>query len=77
MREIVNKWDGETVILRSTYNVVNYQKLNSELPEICPCYINFPKLFTDGKYTKKEAYTDTKSLDFVSGLVNINTLDAS
>ena len=69
VREIVNSWNGEGVIVRKVKNAVNDEKLTSQLTEISQSYSGLTDLILKMEsctYTVQEAYDDINSLDLGS-----------
>ena len=69
VREIVNSWNGEGVIVRKVKNAVNDEKLTSQLTEISQSYSGLTNLILKMEsctYTVQEAYDDINSLDLGS-----------
>ena len=69
VREIVDSWNGEGVIVRKAKSIVNEQKLTSQLTEISQCYNGLTNLILkmeNSTYTIQKAYEDINSLGFGS-----------
>ena len=69
VREIVNLWNDEGVIVRKVKNIVNEQKLTSQLTEISQYYNRLTNLILkmeNSTYKIQKAYDDINSLGFGS-----------
>ena len=69
VREIVNSWNGEGVIVQKAKSKVNEQKLTSQLTEISQCYNELSNLILkmeNSTCTIQKAYEDINSLGFGS-----------
>ena len=69
VREIVNSWNGEGMIVQKAKSKVNEQKLASQLTEISQCYNGLSNLILkmeNSTYTIQKAYEDINSLGFGS-----------
>ena len=69
VREIVNSWNGEGVIVQKAKSKVNEQKLTNQLTEISQCYNELSNLILkmeNSTYTIQKAYEDINSLGFGS-----------
>ena len=66
VREIVNSWNGEGVIVRNVKNIVNEQKLTSQLTEVSQCYNGLTNLILkieNSTCAIQKAYDDINSPD--------------
>ena len=69
VRKIVDSWTGKEGIVRKVKNMVNDQKLTSQLTVISQCYGGLTNLILKMKsctYTVQEVYDDINSLDLGS-----------
>ena len=69
IQEIFNSWNGEGVIVPKVKNIVNEQKLTSQLTEISQCYNGLRNLILkmeNSTYTIQKTYDDINFLGFGS-----------